>query len=396
MLQHLLRTFFVLALLAVAMSYAESGTLLAESRLYLILGALALAVVVVTIDLLIPRKSLEALAGLFFGLVAGLLITYVLALVLNLLLSAFIPEKLTKEPIYQVTEKTLVTPDGKVKLDEEGRPIIERSKVRIGEKDQPGVSITKVLLGIVCCYFCVSFITQTKDDIRFVIPYVEFAKQVKGQHPLILDTSVIIDGRIADICETGILDQKLIVPRFVLRELHAVADSNDKLKRARGRRGLDILHKLQTAENIDIQVIEARLAQAEAAESVDLKLLALAQQLNGHVATNDYNLNKVAKLRGVKIININDLANAMKPVVLPGEAMSVKIIKPGEEPGQGIGYLDDGTMVVVEHGRDRIGDTVDVSVTSVLQTSAGRMIFGRLEGAAPTSHHRRHSGQRQA
>ncbi|MBN2563802.1 MAG: TRAM domain-containing protein [Phycisphaerae bacterium] len=378
------------------MSYAESGTLLAESRLYLILGALALAVVVVTIDLLIPRKSLEALAGLFFGLVAGLLITYVLALVLNLLLSAFIPEKLTKEPIYQVTEKTLVTPDGKVKLDEEGRPIIERSKVRIGEKDQPGVSITKVLLGIVCCYFCVSFITQTKDDIRFVIPYVEFAKQVKGQHPLILDTSVIIDGRIADICETGILDQKLIVPRFVLRELHAVADSNDKLKRARGRRGLDILHKLQTAENIDIQVIEARLAQAEAAESVDLKLLALAQQLNGHVATNDYNLNKVAKLRGVKIININDLANAMKPVVLPGEAMSVKIIKPGEEPGQGIGYLDDGTMVVVEHGRDRIGDTVDVSVTSVLQTSAGRMIFGRLEGAAPTSHHRRHSGQRQA
>ncbi len=232
---------------------------------------------------------------------------------------------------------------------------------------------------MICCYFCVSFILQTKDDIRFVIPYVEFAKQLRGQRPIILDTSVIIDGRIADICETGVIDQKLIVPKFVLLELQAVADSADKLKRTRGRRGLDVLNRLQSNANVDVQVLDERLP-GEQGESVDLKLLLLAERVHGRVATTDYNLNKVAKVRGVQIININDLANALKPVVLPGETLQVKIIKPGEEAGQGVGYLDDGTMVVVDQGRGSIGDTVDIAVTSVLQTSAGRMIFGRVEG----------------
>jgi uncharacterized protein YacL len=388
MLHHFLRGFLVLAILAVGMSYVESGGLLEQYRMVLLLGGLILALATITIDMVIPRKSLQALAGVFFGLTVGLLVTYALTLVLNLLISAFLPEKQAKVPIYQTTEKTLVNPDGSLKLDDKGLPIIERSRVQVGEKDQPAIAITKVLLGIVCCYLCVSFVMQTKDDVRFVIPYVEFARQVKGQHPIILDTSVIIDGRIADICETGIIDQQIIVPRFVLRELQSIADSNDKLKRARGRRGLDILHKLQSAEDIDIMVMDTRLPKDEAGESVDLKLLALARQLNGFVATNDYNLNKVAKLRGVTIININDLANALKPVVLPGEAMAVKIIKPGEETGQGVGYLDDGTMVVVEQGRGKIGETVDIAVTSVLQTSAGRMIFGRMEGASRQTHRR--------
>ncbi len=382
MLHHFLRAFLVLAILAVGMSYVESGTLLPAYRMVLLIGALILALITITIEIALPRKSLQALGGVFFGLTAGLLIAYALTLVLNLVASGVLPNRLAKVPAFQEVE-TLVQ-------DANGNPIpgehgfrTQKTKIQVGEKDHPAMALTKVLLGIVCCYFCVSFVMQTKDDIRFVIPYVEFAKQIKGEHPLILDTSVIIDGRIADICDTGVIDQRVIVPRFILRELQAIADSNDKLKRARGRRGLDILHRLQTTESVDIQVMEARLSKAEDDESVDLKLLALAQQLNGSVATNDYNLNKVAKLRKVRIININDLANALKPVVLPGESMTTKIIKAGEEAGQGIGYLDDGTMVVVEHGRSRIGDTVDVSVTSVLQTSAGRMIFGRLSDDAP-------------
>ena len=379
MLQLFLRVFLVLAFLAVGMSYAWRGTLLAEYRIVLILGAVVLAVLAITIDLVVSRKSLQAIGGVCFGLTVGLLITYALTLVLNLLVSAFLPETLTKEPIYQVTSMTLKNPDGTIKLDADGLPMIEESRNQVGERDHPAVAITKVLLGIVCCYFCVSFVLQTKDDVRFVIPYVEFAKQIKGQRPLILDTSVIIDGRISEICETGIVDAPIIVPRFILLELQAVADSNDKLKRARGRRGLDILKQLQNSERIDIQVQETKLLKVEASEPVDLKLLALAQQMNGRVATNDYNLNKVAQVRGVEIININDLANAVKPVCLPGEAMKVKIIKHGEEQGQGIGYLDDGTMVVVEQGRGKIGITVAIAVTSVLQTSAGRMIFGRID-----------------
>lgn len=380
MLQHVLRALLVLALLAVGMSYVEAGGLLEEYRVVLIIGALILAVAVISIDLMIPRKSLQALSGLFFGVTIGLLITYALTLILSLLVSAFAPSTLVTTPVYRATFVTLKNPDGTVKLDDDGIPIIEETRVQVGERDHPVIAATKLTLGIICCYFCVSFIMQTKDDIRFVIPYVEFAKQIKGQRPLILDTSVIIDGRIADLCETGIIDQSLIVPRFVLLELQAVADSSDKLKRARGRRGLDVLNRLQSNEHIDVQVLDASAMKADSAESVDLKLVALAQELNGRLATNDFNLSKIAKLRDIMVINLNEVAGAVRPVFLPGEALNVKIIKAGEEPGQGIGYLDDGTMVVVDQGRGKIGEVVAVAVTSVLQTSAGRMIFGRMEG----------------
>lgn len=381
MLQHFLRAFLILAIVAVGMSYVESGGLLETERYILLIGAVILAIITITLDMVIPRKSLQALAGLFFGITTGLLITYALAMILNLLVATFLPS-LPKVPVYQVVSQPLKNPDGSPVYDTNKRPVFQEQKVVVGQQDHPAISLAKVVMGIIICYYCVSFILQTKDDIRFVIPYVEFSRQVKGQRPLILDTSVIIDGRIADICETGVIDQTLVVPKFVLAELQAVADSKDKLKRARGRRGLDILHKMQTNENIDIQVTEVTLSKGEAGESVDLKLLAVAKQLNGRVATNDYNLNKVAKLRGVTIININDLATALRPVVLPGEPMNVKVIKAGEEPGQGVGYLDDGTMVVVEQGRNRIGEVVQIAVTSVLQTSAGRMIFGRVEISA--------------
>jgi uncharacterized protein YacL len=217
---------------------------------------------------------------------------------------------------------------------------------------------------------------QTKDDVRFVIPYVELAKQAKGMRPLILDTSVIIDGRITDIAETGIIESEIIVPRFILQELQVIADSADKLKRNRGRRGLDMLNKLQSSKKADISILDTQLDPG-GPTAVDERLVELGQELSGRVVTNDYNLNKIAQLRGVPVININDLAKAMRPVFLQGEQMSIKVIKPGEEAGQGVGYLEDGTMVVIEGGRDHIGQAIDILVTNVLQTSAGRMIFGR-------------------
>ncbi|GMU34960.1 MAG: hypothetical protein AMXMBFR20_28320 [Planctomycetia bacterium] len=360
LLQLCLRAFLFIALIATGLSYAESerGEFLGQYRVVFIIGSVLLAGLVVLIDLNISRKSLQAISGVFFGLAVGLLIAYGINEVLSALMKSFSPALFA---------------DG---------------------KEHPSIGITRVLIGLISCYFCVSFILQTKDDIRFVIPYVEFAKQIKGQRPIILDTSVIIDGRIVDICETGILDQRLIVPKFVLSELQAVADSSDKLKRNRGRRGLDVLNSLQSNKAIDVQVLDDHDMSADRSEPVDLKLLSLAQRMNGRVATNDYNLNKVAKVRGVQIININDLANAMKPIVLPGEAMSVKVVKAGEEQGQGVGYLEDGTMVVIEQGRAHIGEIVDLAVTSVLQTSAGRMIFGRVEGVSQPN--RRRPSQQEA
>ncbi len=191
----------------------------------------------------------------------------------------------------------------------------------------------------------------------------------------ILDTSVIIDGRIADVAETGFLTGTLIIPQFILRELQQVADSPDSSKRQRGRRGLDMLNRLQNNSSLDIQIVETDFPSVR---EVDLKLIELGKQIDAVIVTNDFNLNKVAQLRGVNVLNINELANALKPVVLPGEAMRVFILKEGKEYNQGVAYLDDGTMVVVDNARRLIGKNADIAVTSVLQTTAGKMIFGRL------------------
>jgi uncharacterized protein YacL len=199
----------------------------------------------------------------------------------------------------------------------------------------------------------------------------------------VLDTSVIIDGRIADICETGFVDGTLVIPQFVLKELQLVADSSDSMKRNRGRRGLDILQKIQKMAGVDVTISDMDFPDVR---EVDLKLIELARALQGKIVTNDFNLNKVAQLRGVDVLNINELANSLKPVVLPGELMKVFILKEGKEYNQGVAYLDDGTMVVVDNARKMIGRTIDVVVTSVLQTTAGKMIFGRfLEASAVPS-----------
>ena len=195
-----------------------------------------------------------------------------------------------------------------------------------------------------------------------------------ARHYKILDTSVIIDGRIADICDTGFLAGTLVIPQFVLKELQLVADSSDSMKRNRGRRGLDILAKIQKMAGVEVVISDVDFPDVR---EVDLKLIELARTLTGKIVTNDFNLNKVAQLRGVEVLNINELANALKPVVLPGEIMKVFILKEGKEYNQGVAYLDDGTMVVVDNARKMIGKTIDIVVTSVLQTTAGKMIFGR-------------------
>ncbi len=202
-----------------------------------------------------------------------------------------------------------------------------------------------------------------------------FQEKSVGRVYKILDTSVIIDGRIADICDTGFIEGTIVVPQFVLQELQQIADSLDQLKRQRGRRGLDILDHLQRSSQVSVVISELDFPEVK---DVDSKLMELARQLDGKIITNDINLNKVAKLRGIDVLNINELANALRPVVLPGETMKVFILKEGKEKDQGVGYLDDGTMVVVDNSRRMIGQTIDITVTSVLQTTVGKMIFGRF------------------
>jgi len=351
MLLAIMRALFVLVVAGVAMNYVEVYQ--PGLALPILIIAIGVACCVIALDVFIPQKSLLAISGLFFGLVVGMVITFGIAQIVNLLMDAY-------KPSWRV--------DG----------LLSQT-----------ISTTKVLIGAISCYLTVSFILQTKDDVRFVIPYVEFAKQRKGLHPLILDTSVIIDGRIADVLVAWMVDSPVIIPRFVLHELQAIADSGDKLKRNRGRRGLDVINKLQANEKLELQFLDARITQEEEIESVDQRLVTLARKIDGRIVTNDYNLNKVARIRGVDVVNINDLANGLRPVFLPGEAMQVKIIRAGESVGQGVGYLDDGTMVVVESAREHIGEAVNVTVTSVLQTSAGRMVFGRLEGTAGPDYPRR-------
>ena len=212
-------------------------------------------------------------------------------------------------------------------------------------------------------------------------------EQSVGQSFKILDTSVIIDGRIADIVETGFMDGSLVIPQFVLRELQLVADSADSLKRNRGRRGLDILQRIQKLSQLNVQILEDDFPNVH---EVDMKLIELAKVYDCKIVTNDFNLNKVAQLHGVEVLNINELANALKPIVLPGETMRVFILKEGKEYNQGVAYLDDGTMVVVDNAKKMISRTIDISVTSVLQTTAGKMIFGRFDDRIHTVHEKAH------
>lgn len=234
----------------------------------------------------------------------------------------------------------------------------------------------RVVLTLVFCYLGMVLALRGKDEFNVIIPYVRLRRQGQAEDITVLDTSAIIDGRIVDICKTKFLAGKIIIPKFVLRELQQIADSTDPIKRQRGRRGLEMLHSVQKEPGLDISLNEEDFP--EIAE-VDAKLVKLAKLLEAKILTVDYNLNRVATIQEIKVLNINELANALKPVVFPGEQMQIKLIKEGKEHNQAVGYLDDGTMVVVEDARRLIGQEVRVAVTSVLQTQAGRMIFTKLE-----------------
>jgi uncharacterized protein YacL len=313
-------------------------------------GVMALALAVIGVDVAFPKKRIDTISCVYFGLVVGLFLTYVVGIALA--------------PLLQTLGDRLL----------EGTENREQMANLIQ-------GIIQLVLGMILCYTCVSLLIQTKDDFRFIIPYVEFSKEVKGLKPYILDTSVVVDGRIADVVETRVLDNQIIMPRFILTELQNIADSSDKLRRSRGRRGLDILNRLRSNEKVDLRIHDRELPEMSG-QPVDMKLVLLAKHLEGKIVTGDYNLNKVARLHNVEVINLNDLANALKPIFLPGERVRVKLVKPGEEEGQGVGYLDDGTMIVVENGRNYVGKQVEIEVTSILQTSAGRMIFGRFSALA--------------
>lgn len=289
------------------------------------------------IDLVTPRKKISTLSGVFFGVLVGMVATFALGFVLDLVLESWIdPEAL----------KTL----------------------------KPIINTIKILMGISLCYVGVSTILQTQDDFRLVIPYVEFAKQLRGPRAMLLDSSALIDARIVDIAATGILQAPLVIPRFVIAELQLMADNSDALIRGKGRRGLDVISKLQRAPALDVSIDDSPIP----GKAVDQMLIELAREMQAFVVTTDVGLARVADIQKVSVINLNDLANAVRPNVVAGEPISVKLLRAGEQPGQAVGYLPDGTMIVAEDGADAIGNTVKLTVTSTLQTSAGKLIFARL------------------
>jgi uncharacterized protein YacL len=295
-------------------------------------GMVVLPLTVIGLDGMIRRKDLTTITAVYFGLLIGVFVTYVTLLALQ--------------------------------------PILPLSP------NDPLHSWLPLVLGSVLCYLCTSLLIQTRDDFRFLIPYVEFARDVRGLRPNVLDSTAIVDGRIADLAEAGVFESRFVVPSFVLDELQAAAESNDRQQRTRGRRGLDVLARLRENDAIDIDVITPR-QESHDELAMETRVVDLARELDGRVVTIDASAAKLAGVRSVPAINVNDVALALKPTFMPGDAVSVRLVKAGEEPDQGIGYLEDGTMVVVENGREQIGRTVRAHVTSTLQTSAGRLVFAR-------------------
>jgi uncharacterized protein YacL len=341
LLLRVVRLSFVFLLLAVTLARllgvgnaSEQGDKELLRLWYLTVGlASAMAAVFVAIDMLTPKKKIATLTGVFAGLLAGLIATAALSFIIDLLASTY-----TLLPSF--------------------------------------VTMFKVLLGICLCYLGVTIVLQTKDDFRLVIPYVEFAKQIRGPRPLLLDTSALIDARIVDLCQTGVIQYPVIIPSFVVTELQTLSDSQDRLKRARGRRGLDVITRLQRTATLDVSIDETPIA----GMSVDQMLVELARRIEAVVLTADVGVSRVATIQGVRVLNLNEVANSLKPALIPGEQFSLRLIKPGEQPNQGVGYLEDGTMVVAEDGRAHVGTEVTLTVTSSLQTAAGRLIFGRVVG----------------
>ncbi|MBY0587567.1 PIN/TRAM domain-containing protein [bacterium] len=345
----IIRCLFVLILGGTAAKIANEMTRSSDSvdrtlTLSLVICAVfGIGLITLALDILYPRKKISTISAVFFGLIVGSILGYFLQLAFAPTLSIWF--------------------------------------------EQDRVTWFSLIVTTVLCYVCVSVLVQTKDDFRFVIPYIEFSPQIRGPRPLILDTSVIIDGRIADIADSGLMDQLLVIPRFVLDDVQEVADSPDKIRRKRGIRGLEIIDRLRRNESVNVDIRGEAIEDAHDRRDLGKRLMELATELGGRLVTNDVTLAKAAKIHNVATISLNDVSAAFKPPVLWGDRISVLLVKEGEEPGQGVGYLDDGTMVVVEMGKRFIGHEVNAIVDSFLQTSAGRMVFGRIDSKNPSPSH---------
>ena len=312
-------------------SYKDpEGEVFTASSIWYMLGAALVAAILVVVEVFFAKSDIGTVSAIVFGLLIGIIMAYLFQGVVLLMVS------------------------------------------------DPGVLEAPVhlVLTAIFCYLGVTFLLRTRGNFRFIVPYIEFRKETAGGRPVVVDTSVIIDARIGEILKTSIMDAQLLVPKFVLAELHALSDSRDKLKRNRGRHGLDMLNRLQSMQGVDMKIIDRDVPEAK---EVDAKLVALAASLGAKLLTTDSNLHRLAKLRGVLVINIHELAEAVRPQLLVGEDFQIKLVRDGENPGQGVGYLTDGTMVVVDDGKALVGQEIMATVTSTHQSSAGRMIFGKLK-----------------
>ncbi len=318
----------------------QPGVGLAINWLPTLMATAAFIIIVLLIDFMTPNKKISAFSAVFLGSITGVIATVAMGFVIDLVVRTWIP-------------------------DEKGLEAL-----------RPLIATVKVMLGISLCYLAISTVLQTQDQFRLVIPYVEFSKQIRGVRPNLLDTSALIDARISEIAATGLVQSSLVVPRFVVAELQLLADSGDRLKRGRGRRGLDVITRLQRLGTIDVIIDETPVQ----AMGVDQMLVELAEKLGARIITTDLGLARVAQIKGLVAINLHDLANCLRPALVPGEQISIRLVKSGEQPGQGVGYLDDGTMVVAEGGAQYIGEEVGLLVTSTMQTTAGRLVFARPSG----------------
>lgn len=339
---YVVRMLFAMICVAIAF-YTVRVLNLTEYFVEIVAFSCALTIVVIAGELFFSKTPIRTLAGIAFGLIMGLAMSLLFGTVVEFFLKAYAPAEV------------------------EGMAEWENL-----------LAVIQLLTTSIFCYYGVTILLRTKDDFKFIIPYVEFRKDLRRHTPLVLDTSMIIDGRVLALIDTGVLDHRLVVPRFVLNELQNIADSSDRSRRERGRRGMDVLQKLQDRHGVE--VIEGDLPPGI---GVDGALLVVAEELRGKLLTTDYNLQKRADLQGISVINVNDLATALKPVVVPGENLRLKLLREGDGAGQAVGFLDDGTMVVVENSSRQVGREVTVEVTSSTQTNAGKMIFGRLKKIPP-------------
>ncbi|MFH1423049.1 MAG: PIN/TRAM domain-containing protein, partial [Planctomycetota bacterium] len=313
---------------------AETDSIFTADSLWYMLGAVVTALILIIVEMFFSGSDISTVSSIVFGLIIG-----------------FIMASLFKGVVFLMVEDA-------------------KSFVELKTPIQ-------LILTVIFCYLGVMFLMRTRHDFRFIIPYVEFRKDVRTGRPLILDTSAIIDGRIIDIMNTKLVESEIITPNFVIEELHVLSDSRDKIKRNRGKRGLDILNEIKRSKNIDLKIDNEDFQEPD----VDTKLVALAASKNGKIITTDSNLERLAQIRNVTIVNLHRLADSLHQVILVGEDFNVRLVKSGENPGQGVGYLADGTMVVIDSGRDYIGQEIIATVTSTHQTTAGRMIFGKVKSA---------------